>query len=306
MPERTPAEREQDNCWENERVVYRTQREHEIELNKATAAFEHAIVSPLFLLNGGAAVAFLTLLGTTSKADSSFKINLWFAVLAASLWASALIAAAVAVQAGYESQRHFTRAVRVRRELIEVTLDVGDTFRTSLSNRVGDPAAEVTNGLVCQAAWKRYIKLSQGGFVVGLAAAAASVLLDPVQGGVRFGPLDAKSWVPIIGLVALIGVLAVFFAVHLVKVVRAWWRTKPSRTSRRDAKVVRGYFDLMNRGGNFAICSTATEIALGFIAARDSETDDCQKRLIDLHEKLPRTVITLDERLYDSAATVVS
>ena len=38
---------------ENERAIYQGQREHELELNRATAAYEHAIVSPLFLLNGG-------------------------------------------------------------------------------------------------------------------------------------------------------------------------------------------------------------------------------------------------------------
>jgi hypothetical protein len=52
--------------------VYGAVRGHELMLNQATAAFEHAALTPLFLLNGGATVAFLTLLGAASgKARSS-------------------------------------------------------------------------------------------------------------------------------------------------------------------------------------------------------------------------------------------
>lgn len=40
------------------RTLPGAQRAHELELNKATAVFEHAIGSALFLLNGGAVVAF--------------------------------------------------------------------------------------------------------------------------------------------------------------------------------------------------------------------------------------------------------
>jgi hypothetical protein len=38
---------------DNEKAVYQAQRNHELELNRATGAFEHAVISPLFLLNGG-------------------------------------------------------------------------------------------------------------------------------------------------------------------------------------------------------------------------------------------------------------
>lgn len=42
---------------------YRALRDRELELNRATAAFERAVLETLFVLNGGAPVAALTLLG---------------------------------------------------------------------------------------------------------------------------------------------------------------------------------------------------------------------------------------------------
>jgi len=68
--------------------VYNAVRAHELELNRATAAFEHAVLSPLYLLNGGALVAFLTLLGAASGEDSSLEIELPWAVAGAALWAT--------------------------------------------------------------------------------------------------------------------------------------------------------------------------------------------------------------------------
>jgi hypothetical protein len=42
---------------------YKALRAHELMLNERTSEFERAALQPLFLLNGGAVVAFLTLLG---------------------------------------------------------------------------------------------------------------------------------------------------------------------------------------------------------------------------------------------------
>ena len=47
--------------------IFNAVKEHELELNRATAAFEHAALRPGIILNGGAAVAFLTLLGALTK-----------------------------------------------------------------------------------------------------------------------------------------------------------------------------------------------------------------------------------------------
>ena len=51
--------------------VYKAVRAHELMLDQATAAFEHAAIAPLLLINGGGAVAFLTLLGATADPSKS-------------------------------------------------------------------------------------------------------------------------------------------------------------------------------------------------------------------------------------------
>jgi hypothetical protein len=61
----------------------------EYEMIRATAAFEHATLRPLFILNGGALVAYLALLGAG-------RIDFPIGRLAVLAWAIGLIAAAVA------------------------------------------------------------------------------------------------------------------------------------------------------------------------------------------------------------------
>lgn len=102
-----------------ERVVYEGQRTHELELDKATVTFQNAVLSPLFLLNGGASVAFLSLLGVSISAASSARLNLGWSLAAVSLWALGLLAGVWAARASYHAQREFTRAVRARRQIFE-------------------------------------------------------------------------------------------------------------------------------------------------------------------------------------------
>lgn len=52
MPDR-PVSVELTLLGDKELAVYQAQRNHEVELNRATGAFEHEVISPLFLLNGG-------------------------------------------------------------------------------------------------------------------------------------------------------------------------------------------------------------------------------------------------------------
>lgn len=163
---------------ENERSIYQAQRAHELELNKATAAFEHAVISPLVLLNGGAIVAFLTLLGAVTKKDSTLAIDIGFALVGVALWALSLTAAMLAVGAGYGSQRTFSRSVSARRRLMERALDVGDDFHSRLA-----PLAEkspddlLDEALELQGRWLLHVRLSQGGFLAGVAAAGAAVAI---------------------------------------------------------------------------------------------------------------------------------
>lgn len=115
-------------------VVYESQRAHELELNRATAAFEHAVVAPLFLLNGGAAVAFLTLLGAASAANSTLTVDANWSKWAIAMWAGGLFTATWAVGFGYYAQRDFTRSVNLRGRLLEHRLTASnEEFRAVLT-----------------------------------------------------------------------------------------------------------------------------------------------------------------------------
>jgi hypothetical protein len=100
--------------------VYKAIRAHELMLNQATSQFLHAAAAPLVLLNGGAAVAYLTLLGAVSDPQKS-RLNLaaaW-AVAALIAWALGLIAAQAAVTFGLNAQRAYAKAQHIKREGVE-------------------------------------------------------------------------------------------------------------------------------------------------------------------------------------------
>jgi hypothetical protein len=97
---------------------YKALRQHELELNKATAAFEHASLQPLTYLNGGALAAFMALIGAIWKdAQSSLVIsNVKWALIA---WSAGLISAAFSTGMAYRSQRYFSIGARLEREAFE-------------------------------------------------------------------------------------------------------------------------------------------------------------------------------------------
>jgi hypothetical protein len=103
---------------------YKALRAHELLLNRATAEFERAALQPLFLLNGGAVVAFLTLLGAVwGKPPTS--LNLQMAKEALVAWCIGLLGAAIATSFGYLSQRRFAMSSRLEREEVEAALSKG-------------------------------------------------------------------------------------------------------------------------------------------------------------------------------------
>ena len=106
--------------------AYNAVRAHELMLNQATAAFEHAAIAPLLLINGGGAVAFLTLLGATADKDAELRITLGWAVGGIAAWSAGLIVTAGAATFGLLNQRAFSKAHRLRREVAEQTL-LGET-----------------------------------------------------------------------------------------------------------------------------------------------------------------------------------
>ena len=83
---------------------YRARTASRIEMFRAVAAFEHAALRPLLLLNGGAAVALLAFIG-----------KVWPEVIpdiliAMAIWSGGLALAAIATSLGYFSQNTFFKA----------------------------------------------------------------------------------------------------------------------------------------------------------------------------------------------------
>jgi len=98
---------------------YKLQREHELELNKATLAYELELARLLILLNGGAAGAFLTLIGTVWKEQARHDSLGWVCV-AIIAWLIGLVVASFAIHRAYEIQRDYSTAYRYRRQLEEL------------------------------------------------------------------------------------------------------------------------------------------------------------------------------------------
>ena len=103
-------------------VAYEAVRAHERMLNEAVSRYEHAILAPLTALNGGAVVAFLTLLGALLGKDSEYHPNLWFASLAVAAWVAGLLAAAMAIHYAGKSQRDISATYRLMREGLDEVL----------------------------------------------------------------------------------------------------------------------------------------------------------------------------------------
>jgi hypothetical protein len=170
--------------------VYKAERAHELMLNQATSAFEHAAIAPLLVLNGGGAVAFLTLLGAVSNPSSRFSASTGWAVAAAIAWAVGLVLAALAASFGLGSQRAFSRRQRIERQAVERLLLRG----SSIAPVVADPSRDAQDATSDETPrWKsemakerrdalRYRRLyefsrwtSIAGFICGVGCAAASV-----------------------------------------------------------------------------------------------------------------------------------
>jgi hypothetical protein len=108
---------------------YKLQRAHELELNKATLAYELELAKLLVLLNGGAAGAFLTLLGAVSK-DRPLVTSMWTggAILA---WLIGLLVATSATHEAYEIQSGYSKAYRLRRQGEELRRIQGSGIKAS-------------------------------------------------------------------------------------------------------------------------------------------------------------------------------
>jgi hypothetical protein len=125
--------------------VYQAVRAHERMLNEATSRFEHAVLAPLVVLNGGAVVAFLTLLGALMKDDLWDVFPLLVGGAAVLAWVFGLVVAVGAVRAAFESQRQYSKAYRVMREKLEYDLFPSSLAGTTKATRES-PRDELAGG----------------------------------------------------------------------------------------------------------------------------------------------------------------
>jgi hypothetical protein len=96
---------------------YKADRAHELELNKATAEYEHAWLRVVTALNGGAAGAFVTFLGVVWKAGE----HSWqFPVFALVSWAAGLLVISAATNMALQAQTRYAGGLRLWREIEEI------------------------------------------------------------------------------------------------------------------------------------------------------------------------------------------
>ncbi len=76
------------------------------QLRQATINFEHAALKPLYLLNGGGLIAFLTFLGT----GAATNLEGGWTTAAMVIWLIGLVLAGFATAFGYQSQFEFYKA----------------------------------------------------------------------------------------------------------------------------------------------------------------------------------------------------
>ena len=161
---------------------YKLDRKHELELNRATAAYEHATLRTFMVLNGGAAVAFLTLLGAVWNSDSRPIFVL--VIMAIGSWSVGMVLTAVATKRAYKGQQGYATAYHLRRQAEEVRRLGGDAetlLRLGLGNI--DSADSLNNDATVakKEAKPRFDKaftwtsLAMVFFVIGLACAALSM-----------------------------------------------------------------------------------------------------------------------------------
>lgn len=97
---------------------YNAKEARHLELMKATIAFEHAVLRPAFLLNGGASVAALTFLGNVKAAPD------WPILCAVGSWALGVTLASFSAAAGYQAQHRYLKRFRRLSEAEEIKMGV--------------------------------------------------------------------------------------------------------------------------------------------------------------------------------------
>ena len=154
--------------------AYRAVRSHEVMLNQATSAFEHAVLVPLTALNGGAIIALLTLAGAV--ADKSPLPAGWL-VGASTAWALGLLAAALAATCAFRQQRAINAGHRALRERVEqLVFSTDPDLRKALSGPKVDREQKRKDAEKYGRRFMRAWWISIGCFVLGAAFASFAVV----------------------------------------------------------------------------------------------------------------------------------
>jgi len=161
--------------------VYRSIRAHELMLNQATSAYEHATVGPLIVINGGAAIAYLTLVGALSKSAQGLAVSAIYALAAVVLWGLGLVSAQFMVGFGLTEQRAWARRERLNRQRVEFHLLQTDAQLQQILIPHGVPDDHELAKLTAEAKRARARKsisrlVSLACFALGISFAAGSIV----------------------------------------------------------------------------------------------------------------------------------
>ena len=160
---------------EKEIERYKAMQAYQLELVRATNVFEHAALKPPFILNGGALVVMMALLGAIWK-DNGQLAEKGLLVYALACWGVGLFFAAIAAASGYQSQFAFLKA-RHRELDAEHANDARD--RIEVRRNLSEQKAEGTRGVN----WRTWAKVCVGfslllflaGVVIGVIALLKSI-----------------------------------------------------------------------------------------------------------------------------------
>jgi len=89
---------------------FKSELDRRLELLRATTAFEHAALKPTSLLNGGALVATLAIVGSFWREGSAPHTLPWLLWVAVGVWSIGLVLSALASGFGYFSQWSFYKS----------------------------------------------------------------------------------------------------------------------------------------------------------------------------------------------------
>ena len=167
-----------DDLTKQKKLEYfKSRLAHSEELTRATAGFEHAAVRLPLLLNGGAAIATLTLYGAIGLRPFGWELLL--VLLALSLWGYGVVSATLATGYLFKSQLQFYKSTSQEiKAIVEREFNKDDAAGAECESKHADFAdkGSVERDKAIEY-WTRSLRLFVGGGVftlVGLIVRSAS------------------------------------------------------------------------------------------------------------------------------------